>query len=120
MRTINDYVACTPFVTTSVKTVVQSGVAVQQQRMELTRLEVVLPSADLFFLPGASVWVQGEAMKHAYATKVYEAEDGVKFILVPKTELRAWAPPGEDRRPRPPLPTTVPSAGVPRQDSGRR
>ncbi len=102
MKTFNDFIAVLPFETTAIRTQVASGVAFIKQRQELTKLTVVLPSAD--FEPGDFIWVLGEAMKHKYATDVYENE-GKRFILVPKDQIRAIE--RHDSRPAPmemPLP----------------
>lgn len=117
MRTVNDCVAVTPFETTSVRVEVKNGVAVIKQKKELTRLEVVLDSDDGAFVRGSSVWVRGECMKHEYAKEIFE-NDGLRFVLIPRGEIRAVE--SASLRPPAPAPTTVPSAGVPRQDDGRR
>lgn len=87
MKTINNFVACAPFQTTSIRAEVKRGVALIQQKHELTKLKVVLPSRDDRYFPGDDIWVLGEAMKHAYAEQVFQ-QDGISFILVPYDVIR--------------------------------
>lgn len=93
MKTLNDWVAVTPFPEHEVKSVVRRGVALIEQTIQLTKLTVLTDAHAVdgshLFQKGNVVYVRGEAMKHQWSTEVMKMEDGTPFILIPKSIIVA-------------------------------
>lgn len=90
MITVNDWIATVPFPETNIKTSVTRGVALIQQTLKLTKLEVVKKAVlndGNILNRGNFIFVKGDAMKHQWATDILEDEDGIKYILIPKNIL---------------------------------
>src|SRR5690348_17024862 len=87
MITLNKRVACTPFITTQTRIEVRGGLPQIKQRKELTPLTVVYDAegGEAFreYRVGETVYVRGECCKHAWASEVFEVEEGKPFVLVP-------------------------------------
>ena len=79
----NNTVGCAPFAAVSVKEkVVARGVIGISQKIELTRLEVVLASKDWpELVPGTHVYVHGESAKDLWAKPLELG--GVPIVFVP-------------------------------------
>jgi hypothetical protein len=110
--TQNKLIAVSPFPAKSIKPVAMKGGLIGvAQKVELTALDVVLPSDDGKFLPGMKVFVRGDLSAHDFAANTQEI-DGKTFILMPEShvllkqqiETTAIAPR--------PLPTSVPGPGA--------
>jgi hypothetical protein len=89
MFTVNDWIATTPFPESGIKTGIRRGVAVIEQATKLTELIVVLPNVETDVKVGDKVYVKGEAFKHQWSGEVFDSDEGVKFILIPKSIIVA-------------------------------
>lgn len=92
--TVNKLVATEPFPSTQIKSTIKAGVALIEQTVQLTPLKVLYPENN-GITPGSILWVPGEYMKLKWATDVFTAIDGTKFILVPVDKVVAYSMPEE-------------------------
>ncbi len=90
MFTVNKLVACTPPKNRSVTTKKENGFAMFEQKTQLEELTVVFSASDFekgcYLVPGQKVYIRGEDIKAAWATKEIDQGDQ-KFILVPLDRL---------------------------------
>jgi|SRR6185312_16149128 len=92
MITVNDWVATTPFSEVNVTTSTQRGVAMIKQATKLTKLTTVAEARfndGTIVAAGTTVYVKGDTMKHQWASEVLEADDGSKFIMIPRQMICA-------------------------------
>jgi len=87
--TVNGQIAVEPFqATTTLKTVKRGGLRVLDQTISLIKTKAVFDykDSDLEVCRGGSIYLKGNVGFQAWAKQVYEYE-GIKFVLVPKTEI---------------------------------
>ena len=96
-KTCNNFVACTPFDTTVIKTEVRHHVTLVVNKVDLYQLQVKYICTELNLSPGDTVWVGGEWSTHQTGKKVYDVGDGA-FILLPQNAvvLKKTEPPKND------------------------
>lgn len=82
---MNNFVGVEPFKTNTVEKKTTNAFAVAQQKVDLTPLKVVHGTENI--PTGATVYVRGDLCAEPDGKKVYEI-DGVKFILIPVTEVK--------------------------------
>lgn len=85
--TVNKVVACTPFKTLSNEKVMKSGLALQDKKIRLQELTVVLPTEDGKLQPGMKVYLRGDGAVQHWAKDVFTLGDK-EFILVPETAIQ--------------------------------
>lgn len=87
MITLNDWIAVTPFPKVGIKTNYRPGLALMEHTVQLQKLTVVYEArgqkGEELFLPGDTVYLKADAMKHQWAGEVF-TEDGTEFILIPR------------------------------------
>ena len=85
---LNGKVACEPFVTNSVEKEIRNGIAIPKQRGTVTQLRVVMtsPGKETVFAVGDRIYLRAEQFHLNWAKEVFEV-NGVKFILVPESEV---------------------------------
>ena len=87
MMTMNKQVAVSPFPTKSIKPVVMKGGLVGvAQKVELTSLDVILPSEDGRFKPGMKVYVRGDIAVQDYTNNIQNI-GGCTFFLLPDSAV---------------------------------
>lgn len=80
MKFFNKKIATEVPTSTSIKTRVESGVAMIEQRRQLTPLKVLFNSGD--WLVGDVIYVKGDTARVVVSEKY--VQDGVEFVLVPE------------------------------------
>ena len=88
ISSINRFVAVQPFPVAHITHSVKSGIAMIDQKYQLTKLELVydavvkLGDLDLVLRPGDAIFVTSDQYVQPWAKKVYELVEGKPFILV--------------------------------------
>lgn len=85
--TVNKLVACTPFKTLSNEKTMKAGLALQDKKVRLQELTVVLRNEDGRLQPGMRVYVRGDGAMQVWAKDVFTLDDK-EFILVPETAIQ--------------------------------
>jgi len=88
-QTLNNLIAVEPFqIETTLKSVKRGGLHVLDQTVSLIKTKAVHTFTDqeTHIVPGTFVFVKGNAAFQPWAKQVYDYS-GVKFVLVPKSEI---------------------------------
>ena len=100
IHTTNKRVGCAPFQNRNVKSqVVSKGLVGIAQKLELTKLEILVGDDEGRYLPGDLVYVRGESAKDLWASPI--ALNGLEVILVPFDAIVAWEAKKEEEENKP-------------------
>jgi hypothetical protein len=83
-KTVNKFVACSPFPKMYVEKVISSGMARVDKKVNLQELKVVFSSESL--ISGQKVLVRGDTVTQHWAKEIFSLE-GLEFILVPESAI---------------------------------